>query len=84
MGFVRDLRTKPRNMKEGFVASAIEERTAALPSDVYLWLAGGSIIGSLVCEFTNRKQLANFIGHWAPTFLSLGIYNKIVKTLGHD
>jgi hypothetical protein len=28
----------------------------------------------------NRKNWANFVGQWAPTFLILGTYNKLVKT----
>lgn len=31
-----------------------------------------------------RKAESNFVGQWAPVFLLLGIYNKIVKTQGHD
>jgi len=27
---------------------------------------------------------ANFIGHWAPTFLLLGLYNKMVKLHGSE
>jgi hypothetical protein len=29
-------------------------------------------------------MIALFVGHWAPTFLLLGIYNKLVKLLGSD
>ena len=25
-----------------------------------------------------------FVGQWAPTFLILGLYNKLVKQLGSD
>ena len=25
-----------------------------------------------------------FVGQWAPTFLILGLYNKLVKLLGSD
>jgi hypothetical protein len=28
--------------------------------------------------------MANFVGQWAPTFLILGLYNKIVKIAGSD
>jgi hypothetical protein len=70
--------------REGRVAKAIERYTARIPSDAFLWAAGASIVGALVLELTRRKQDANFVGQWAPTFLLLGIYNKIVKTQGHD
>ncbi|TWT97446.1 hypothetical protein Pla100_26000 [Neorhodopirellula pilleata] len=32
----------------------------------------------------NEKQKALFVGNWAPTFLLLGIYNKMVKLHGSD
>lgn len=69
---------------EGRVARAIEERTAKLPSDVFLWAAGGSIVASLVLQGMGRKEDALFVGQWAPTFLILGLYNKLVKIEGHD
>lgn len=69
---------------EGPVATAIERQTARLPSDTFLWAAGASIAGSLVLQMMNRKEDALFVGQWAPTFLILGLYNKMVKLLGHD
>ncbi len=69
---------------EGRVARAIEEQTAKLPSDVFLWAAGGSIIASIVLQSMGRKEDAIFVGQWAPTFLILGLYNKLVKIEGHD
>jgi hypothetical protein len=66
------------------VAEAIEKRTAKLPSDLFLWTALGSIAGSLVLALMGKQKVANFVGQWAPTFLILGLYNKIVKVAGHD
>ena len=69
---------------EGPVARAIEQQTAKLPSDTWLWAAGGSILLSLAMQSKGEKQKALFIGNWAPTFLLLGIYNKMVKLHGSD
>ena len=69
---------------EGPLARAIEHQTAKLPSDLFLWAAFASIITSLVMQMSDRKKDALFVGHWAPTFLLLGIYNKLVKQLGSD
>ena len=69
---------------EGVVARTIEQQTAKLPSDVFLWAAGGSILGSLVLKTMGRNEDALFVGQWAPTFLILGLYNKLVKIAGHD
>jgi hypothetical protein len=69
---------------EGPVATMIEEQTAKLPSDTFLWAAMGSILGSLALQAAGKREIANFVGQWAPTFLILGLYNKIVKLQGHD
>lgn len=70
--------------KEGAIARAIEQQTAKVPSDVFLWLALGSIAGSLTLQLLDRQKTSLFVGQWAPTFLLLGIYNKLVKQLGSD
>jgi len=75
--------SKPEH-REGKVARAIEEQTAKLPSDTFLWLAGGSIATSLVLKVMGRERDAVFVGQWAPTFLVLGLYNKLVKVAGSD
>jgi hypothetical protein len=31
-----------------------------------------------------HQHVSLFVGQWAPTFLILGLYNKIVKELGSD
>jgi hypothetical protein len=69
---------------EGPIARAIEEQTARWPSDIFLWAAGASILGSLTLELLGRKEDATFVGQWAPTLLILGLYNKLVKLEGHD
>lgn len=70
--------------KEGPVASAIEEQTAKLPSDLFLWAALGSMAISLALQVAGVKKRSLFVGQWAPTFLILGLYNKLVKLEGHD
>jgi hypothetical protein len=69
---------------EGTIARTIEEQTAKLPSDVFLWAAGASIIGSLALQLSGREHEGLFVGQWAPTLLILGLYNKIVKVAGSD
>ncbi len=65
--------------EEGPVAEAIEEQTAKLPSDLFLWAAIGSIALSLGFKLAHKDHKALFVGQWAPTFLILGLYNKLVK-----
>jgi hypothetical protein len=69
---------------EGQVAKAIEEQTAKLPSDAFLWMAVGSMAVSATMQIMGNKHASVFVGQWAPTFLILGLYNKLVKQLGSD
>ncbi len=70
--------------REGRVARSIEQQTAKIPSDMYLWAAVGSIGLSLGLQLARRKHASTFVGQWAPTFLLLGLYNKLVKVAGSD
>ena len=69
---------------EGYVARMIEEQTAKLPSDVFLWAAGASILGSLALKSMGQDKDSQFVGQWAPTLLILGLYNKMVKLHGSE
>lgn len=69
---------------EGPVASAIEQQTAKLPSDLFLWAALGSMAVSATLKIFGKNHTALFVGQWAPSFLLLGIYNKLVKQMGHS
>jgi hypothetical protein len=70
--------------KEGPVATAIEEQTAKLPSDLFLWAALGSMGVSLFLQYKGDRKQSLFVGQWAAPFLLLGLYNKLVKLEGHD
>lgn len=70
--------------REGIVAKTIEQQTAKLPSDLFLWAALGSIATSLTLKLMRKDEDALFVGQWAPTFLILGLYNKLVKVAGSD
>ena len=70
--------------KEGPVAREIEEQTAKIPSDIFLWSSIASMGVSLALQMAGKRHTSLFIGQWAAPFLLLGIYNKLVKQLGHD
>lgn len=73
------------NHEEGALTKAIENQTSKIPSGVYLGLAFGAMaISAGLAAKSEKKGLANFVGLWAPSFLMLGLYNKIVKTQGSD
>ena len=75
--------TNPQH-REGMVATTIEQQTAKLPSDLFLWAAVGSMGVSLVLKLFGASKTSMFVGQWAPSFLVLGLYNKLVKLEGHD
>jgi hypothetical protein len=69
---------------EGPVAKAIEQRSAQIPSDWFLWAAAGAIAGSLYFQSIGDHKRSTFVGQWVPTLLILGLYNKIVKVAGSE
>jgi len=76
--------SKNQEHREGPVARKIEDQTAKLPSDVFLWTSTAAMGVSLLLQALGRKHTSLFVGQWAAPFLLFGIYNKIVKTEGHD
>jgi hypothetical protein len=77
--------TDNQEHQEGKYTRAIERQTAKLPSSGYLALAIGSMaISAGLAVFSNRKEWGTFVGLWAPSFLLMGIYNKLVKVQGSD
>ena len=67
---------------EGELARLIEQQAAKLPSDWFLLAAFGAMGVSLVLELSGRRRQSHFIGMWPTPLLVLGVYNKLVKTLG--
>jgi hypothetical protein len=39
---------------------------------------------SLMCQVTGQGKWGNFIAQWVPTWLIIGLYNKLVKLEGDD
>ncbi len=73
-----------KDHSEGKTAKKIEEQTAKLPSDLWLWAAVTAMGTSLLLKVGNRKDDSQFVGQWAAPLLLVGVYNKIVKTSGSD
>jgi hypothetical protein len=65
---------------EGEMTKRIEQQTAKIPSIGFLGLAVGSMVASAALAFfAQKKELATFVGLWAPSLLLIGVYNKLVK-----
>lgn len=73
-----------KDKKEGRTAKEIEDYTAEIPSDAYLWTAIGVMGVSLTLKIIQKNDLALFVGQWAAPILLMGLYNKIVKVEGSD
>ena len=69
---------------EGMVAKTIEQQTAKLPSDLFLWGAVGGMAVSAALELTGHKDKSRFFGQWVAPLLLFGVYNKLVKVAGSD
>ena len=72
------------DMTEDSLTKNIERYTAAVPSSAYLAVALAAIGLSLAAQLSGKGKWGNFIAQWVPTWLILGLYNKVVKTEGHD
>jgi CBS domain-containing protein len=72
------------NLREDSFTKEVEGYTASLPSFAYLGIAAAAMGASLLFQVTGRGKWGNFVAQWAPTWLILGLYNKLVKLEGHD
>ena len=70
--------------RETDAAHLIEDITTKVPSDTFMWLAMGSIVASLTMKIMGRDRDALFVGQWAPTFVALGIYDKVARSIFND
>lgn len=77
-------RADVHSRSEGRIAKTIEDQTAKLPSDTFLWMAVAAMTTSATLQMLGNKHVSLFVGQWAPTFLIFGLYNKLVKQLGSD
>lgn len=64
--------------------NAIFQVLDAVPGQVWYIAGVVSILASAYCQFTDRKQMALFIGQWPPTFFAVGLYHKLVRPGSED
>jgi hypothetical protein len=76
--------TRTRGEREDQFTSSIESQTAQIPSTGYLGAAIASMAASAVLKIMGKNDWALFVGQWAPSFLIMGVYNKMVKQHGSD
>ena len=64
--------------------SPVARATGRIPADVFLIAAAGSIVGSLVLKMMGSHKNSDFVGHWAPTLVSLGLLSKLIEHDQHN
>ncbi len=71
-----------REHAEGEIARLIEQQTGKLPSHWFLFAALGAMGVSMALEVSGRQRASRFVAHWPTPLLVLGMYNKLIKTVG--
>jgi hypothetical protein len=79
-----EISSRTSGEREDRVTSTIESQTARIPSSGYLAAAVGAMAVSAIFKLAGKDDWALFIGQWAPSFLVIGVYNKMVKQHGSD
>lgn len=62
------------------VQKSFDEQISKVPPGAFIALAIGSIaISASYSAIRKDRDLANFVGLWAPTLLLFGLYSKLVS-----
>jgi uncharacterized protein (DUF1501 family) len=68
--------------EEDWATRVLEQQAAKIPSGAFLTAALLAMGASIGLEIAGRQRASRFVGMWPPTLLIMGVYNKVVKTLG--
>jgi hypothetical protein len=55
-----------------------------IPGQVWYTLGIASILASAIFQIMGRKNWADFVGKWPPTFFAVGLYHKLVRPGSED
>lgn len=56
---------------------------ANIPSSAYYFAMLGSVLASAALYIAGRRQTALFVGEWAPTLLTAGLFYKLLHPSAH-
>lgn len=68
--------------REDLLTRMIEQQAAKIPSNVFLFSAFCAMCASLAAELRGNQRRSRFVGMWVGPLLTMGVYTKLVKTLG--
>jgi len=71
---------RPEHLEDS-LTRMIEQQTAKVPSNIFLAASLGAIGCSLYFFLRGERDTSILVGMWAPTLLTMGVYNKLVKML---
>lgn len=67
---------------ESSFARMVEHQAAKIPSELFFFTSVTAMVVSLTAELTDRQRISRFVGMWPGPILIMGVYLKLVKTLG--
>jgi hypothetical protein len=68
--------------REGSLTRVVEQQAAKVPSDVFLFASLCAMGVSLGMEIAQNRRWSRLVGMWVSPLLIMGVYTKLVKTLG--
>ncbi len=57
---------------------------ANIPAEAYMYAMLASVLGSAAMYLMGRRHTALFIGEWAPTFVAIGLFYKLLRPSGRN
>jgi hypothetical protein len=68
--------------QEDLLTRMIEHQAARIPSNAFLFSALCAMAYAATAELSGRSRSSRFVGMWVGPLLTMGVYNKLVKTFG--
>ncbi|HTI41021.1 MAG TPA: hypothetical protein VL693_04275 [Vicinamibacterales bacterium] len=68
--------------REHLLTRMIEQQAAKIPSHLFLFSACCAMCVALAAELRGNQRSSRFVGMWVGPLLTMGVYNKLVKTFG--
>ena len=75
---MREVREMPRELRDEGPVFGIMRTMAEMPSSTYWFAMFGAMLASLGLFLSGNRWLSLFIGLWVPTFLTTGLFYKLL------
>lgn len=71
-------------MEERNPQNALFQVVDQIPGQLWYTLGIASILLSAAFQIAGKKNWADFVGKWPPTFFAVGLYHKLVRPGSED